>query len=138
MKFRPLFELSLTHNYYQDGRCPDFTIEPTPATEKRLRDHRGARARARIVLRLCVLLFLASARAIAQPPEGDGADSVDAEAVESLDDELLEWAKEKEPEADSDAPFPLREIAPDEWSIEWRNGVRMRRNDGRYAFRLNG
>ncbi|MFC1603763.1 hypothetical protein ACFL5F_01930 [Planctomycetota bacterium] len=40
MKFLPVFTLRVTHPYYADGRCPDFSMEPNPATEKLLKNHR--------------------------------------------------------------------------------------------------
>jgi hypothetical protein len=40
MKFLPLIDLLLTHSYYVDGRCPDFLIEPTPETQRLLKNHR--------------------------------------------------------------------------------------------------
>jgi len=42
MKFLPIFTLRVTHSYYADGRCPDFSIEPNPTTEKLLKNHRCA------------------------------------------------------------------------------------------------
>lgn len=40
MKFLPVFALRVTHDYYVDGRCQDFLIEPNPETERLLRNHR--------------------------------------------------------------------------------------------------
>lgn len=45
MKFLRLFKLRLTHDFYgtadvTPGLCPDFLVEPTPATERLLQDHR--------------------------------------------------------------------------------------------------
>ena len=40
MKFLPLMNLYLTHPYYADGRCPDFSIEPTLHTHKLLNNYR--------------------------------------------------------------------------------------------------
>lgn len=40
MKYRALLELALFHSYYRDGRCPDFTIEPSSETARLLRNHR--------------------------------------------------------------------------------------------------
>jgi hypothetical protein len=40
VKFVPVFSLQLLHPYYRDQRCPDFTIAPTPETERLLRNHR--------------------------------------------------------------------------------------------------
>ena len=40
MKFLPFLALRLTHPYYTDGRCPDFTIEPTAETQQLLRNYR--------------------------------------------------------------------------------------------------
>lgn len=39
MKYLTLFVLRLTHAYYADGRCPDFEIEPAPATQRLLKNH---------------------------------------------------------------------------------------------------
>lgn len=36
MKYAALIELSLTHSYYADGRCPDFTIEASADTARLL------------------------------------------------------------------------------------------------------
>ena len=74
--------------------------------------------------------------------------------AEALEDELLEWApdggapqdpapEEQEAEAET-GPTPTPEhhfgdrVRPDEWSIKWRNGFRVRRNDKRYDLRLGG
>ena len=40
MKFLPLFEMNITHDYYASGACPDFSIEPTPATVAGLKNYR--------------------------------------------------------------------------------------------------
>jgi hypothetical protein len=40
MKYLPLLQLYLTHTYYADGRCPDFLVEPTPATRRLLDNYR--------------------------------------------------------------------------------------------------
>ena len=40
MKYLTLFSLELLHSYYVDRRCPDFQIEPTPETQKLLKDSR--------------------------------------------------------------------------------------------------
>jgi hypothetical protein len=40
MKFFPIFSLQLLHPYYRDGRCLDFAIEPTPETQRLLKNHR--------------------------------------------------------------------------------------------------
>lgn len=40
MKFLPLLELYITHDYYKDGSCPDFTIEADSFTQKTLQNHR--------------------------------------------------------------------------------------------------
>ena len=40
MKYLPVFTLRVTHSYYADGRCPDFSMEPNPGTEKLLKNHR--------------------------------------------------------------------------------------------------
>ncbi|HUT46941.1 MAG TPA: hypothetical protein VMX36_11695 [Sedimentisphaerales bacterium] len=40
MKFLPVFTLRVTHSYYADGRCSDFSMEPNPATDKLLKNHR--------------------------------------------------------------------------------------------------
>lgn len=39
-RFLPLLELSVRHSYYPDGRCGDFAIEPSPETERLVRNHR--------------------------------------------------------------------------------------------------
>mgnify|MGYP000854742336 CR=1 FL=1 len=36
-QYRALLELALFHSYYRDGRCPDFTIEPSSETARLLR-----------------------------------------------------------------------------------------------------
>jgi hypothetical protein len=41
MKFLELIRLDIVHDYYSDGLCPDFQLEPTPETGKLLRDCRG-------------------------------------------------------------------------------------------------
>ncbi|MEM9820738.1 MAG: hypothetical protein AAF985_06685 [Bacteroidota bacterium] len=33
-RFEPLFEIQLKHNFYQDDRCPDFQLLPTPACQQ--------------------------------------------------------------------------------------------------------
>jgi hypothetical protein len=40
MKYLPLLHLSITHDYYADGRCFDFRIEPTAPTQRLIRNHR--------------------------------------------------------------------------------------------------
>ncbi len=40
MKYVPLLHLYLLHAYYPDGRCPDFQVEPTPATQRLLNNYR--------------------------------------------------------------------------------------------------
>ncbi len=40
MKFLPLLNLAITHNYYNDSRCPDFYIEATADTTQRLKNYR--------------------------------------------------------------------------------------------------
>lgn len=40
MKFRPLLDLQVFHDYYADKLCPDFTITPTSDTDRLLRNHR--------------------------------------------------------------------------------------------------
>jgi len=40
MKYAALFSLEIVHDYYTDRRCADFEIEPTPKTQKLLKDHR--------------------------------------------------------------------------------------------------
>ena len=40
MKYATLFSLEIIHDYYTDRRCADFKIEPTPATQKLLGNHR--------------------------------------------------------------------------------------------------
>lgn len=37
MKYATLFELSITHPYYRDGLCPDFTLVPSAETASLLR-----------------------------------------------------------------------------------------------------
>lgn len=41
MKYAPIFEVRVTHTYYQDGNCSDFRIVPTEPTQARLRNHRS-------------------------------------------------------------------------------------------------
>lgn len=41
MKFLPLLDLRITHDYYADGRCPDFQLDPTPDTRRCLNNHRA-------------------------------------------------------------------------------------------------
>lgn len=40
MKYLPLLGLNITHDYYKDTSCPDFSIEADEQTEKILRNHR--------------------------------------------------------------------------------------------------
>lgn len=40
MKVRPLVDVHILHDYYRDKRCLDFRLEPTPATQHRLRKAR--------------------------------------------------------------------------------------------------
>ncbi|MEL6555678.1 MAG: hypothetical protein AAFQ63_19785 [Cyanobacteria bacterium J06621_11] len=40
MPYQSLFSLTLTHDYYQDRRCPDLSLEPTATCQKIMRDHR--------------------------------------------------------------------------------------------------
>ncbi len=40
MRFLAVFVVHLAHPYYADGRCLDFQIEPTPPTQRLLRNHR--------------------------------------------------------------------------------------------------
>jgi hypothetical protein len=40
MKYVPLLNLDITHTYYVDGRCRDFRIEATPATQRLLARYR--------------------------------------------------------------------------------------------------
>ncbi len=40
MKYLTLFSLRINHDYYTDGSCPDFSIEPDAQTKKRLQNHR--------------------------------------------------------------------------------------------------
>lgn len=41
MRFVPLLTLRIAHPYYSDGRCSDFTIEPSGKTEGILANHRS-------------------------------------------------------------------------------------------------
>jgi hypothetical protein len=41
MRYLPLFRLELVHDYYDDGRCPDFAIEPAPGTQELVENCRG-------------------------------------------------------------------------------------------------
>lgn len=38
--YKPLFQISLLHDYYEGSSCPDLSIRPTPACEKLLKGHR--------------------------------------------------------------------------------------------------
>ena len=38
--YKPLFQISLLHDYYGGSSCPDLSIRPTPACEKLLKGHR--------------------------------------------------------------------------------------------------
>lgn len=40
MKFLPLIDLRIRHAYYVDGRCNDFSIDPSAATQRLLINHR--------------------------------------------------------------------------------------------------
>src|SRR5262245_10675987 len=40
MKFLPLIDLRLSHEYYADRQCSDFLIEPTSCTKQLLDNHR--------------------------------------------------------------------------------------------------
>lgn len=40
MRYSTLLRLCLEHPFYADGRCPDFSIEPSAETARLLRDHR--------------------------------------------------------------------------------------------------
>jgi len=40
MKFLPIFTLRVTHDYYTDGRCPDFIIQPDKQTARIVGKHR--------------------------------------------------------------------------------------------------
>ena len=40
MKFLPIFTLRVTHDYYTDGRCPDFIIQPDKQTARIISKHR--------------------------------------------------------------------------------------------------
>ncbi|OLT62716.1 hypothetical protein [Moorena bouillonii] len=40
MLYKPLFELSIIHDYYRDEVCPDLSVEPTPECRRVLRGHR--------------------------------------------------------------------------------------------------
>ncbi len=41
MKFLPLFDLQLRHDYYADHRCSDFLVEVAPSTQRTLRNLRA-------------------------------------------------------------------------------------------------
>src|SRR5690349_4615529 len=41
MKYLELLRLEVLHDYYPDRHCPDFEIEPTPATQKLLKNCRA-------------------------------------------------------------------------------------------------
>lgn len=60
MKYLPLLDLSLTHTYYSDGRCPDFRVTPTAATLNLLKNHR------------CILRFQPNGVQVLCPVTGDG------------------------------------------------------------------
>lgn len=111
---------------------------------------------------LLVALFLLAPSSTAQ--EATDAESVSEEAANqaALEDNLLEWVPDGDepsgPEPAEPAPAPVpggREqgsaseqapaedrlgsrVRPDEWSIEWRNGLRLRRNDRRYNLHVGG
>ena len=40
MKYVSLFSVSVRHSYYTKGKCPDFVMEPTRATQRLLNNHR--------------------------------------------------------------------------------------------------
>lgn len=40
MKYRPLFHIVIRHSYYEDCRCPDFSILPDPGSAGTLKGHR--------------------------------------------------------------------------------------------------
>ncbi|MEM9903569.1 MAG: hypothetical protein AAF921_00900 [Cyanobacteria bacterium P01_D01_bin.44] len=40
MHYQPYFTLQLFHSYYPENRCPDVSIEPTPACQRLLQGHR--------------------------------------------------------------------------------------------------
>lgn len=40
MKYRQLYSLTIRHEYYPNGKCPDFTLIPTPECERVIRDFR--------------------------------------------------------------------------------------------------
>jgi len=41
MTYHQLLSLELVHDYYEDLKCPDFQITPTPTTQKLLKNYRG-------------------------------------------------------------------------------------------------
>lgn len=40
MLYRELFNLTIRHDFYQDRKCPDFTLSPTPECEQLLRNYK--------------------------------------------------------------------------------------------------
>lgn len=41
MKYRSLFSVSLEHDYYADGKCPDFDVAPLEETRRLVKNHRA-------------------------------------------------------------------------------------------------
>jgi len=41
MKYEPLFEISIVHPYYEDGRCPDIRVVASAESDALLRQHRA-------------------------------------------------------------------------------------------------
>ena len=69
------------------------------------------------------------------PPPASDADPVppaDAEAQEALGEELSEWRPR---DTVTNAPWW---IDRDAWTVEWRNGFHVGRNDGRYDLLIGG
>ena len=69
MKQIPFIELTLNHEYYADGSCTDFVIEPSPATEKLLRNHRCVLKTSAVGLRIFIGALESGAPLI--PPSTD-------------------------------------------------------------------
>lgn len=40
MTYKTLFKLFITHDYYTDGRCPDFSFESSAETQVLLKNYR--------------------------------------------------------------------------------------------------
>ena len=105
---------------------------------------------------LALPLLLTSPVASTQEETGTPAEE-QAKRAEALEDELLEWAPDAdaprdaepppdpaprvpgaEPEAPAEPQASQPGVGPDDWSIEWRNGLRLRRNDKRYDLHMGG